>query len=627
MLTDRYKDLNWNDALLPPERIAPFPKADDRAAWEGLLPETRERWVALAERYLNYDWPAMKAEDYRAYWTTGELNTRTRATFERRSVLGMLAVAECIEGRGRFLDQVINGIFVHCEETTWVPPLHRLHADKTSKECMPDKTDHIVELVTCATADLLLWIRYTMGTRLDAVSIRICRRIADEVRERLLVPYMNKDDYWWMGFQPGERVNNWNPWCNSSALMGFLLLEDDPDRRSEAIRKIMRSLDVFIRTYPADGCCDEGPGYWAPSGGGLFVALELLQGATNGAIDVFGEPLIRDIGAYIYKAHIHDRYFVNFADGDAMPLIGGDVMYRYGKRIGDERMMNLGASLREGEPVVHSWFGMYARLQALFHERERDERHASAPYVRDAWLPVSQVMTARTAEGSKEGLFLAAKGGHNKESHNHNDVGSFTVFIDGCPLFVDLGTEEYKAQTFGPDRFELWYLQSRYHNLPTVRGVLQHEGGEYRARDAVYAADGAASALAIDIADAYPEESGIASWQRTFKLERAGVPHIEIVDRYVLQEATSDIYYSLMTPCEPIPAADGTYRFEYAPGRYAVLAFDRAHLRPIVEPIHTMESRLQRNWGERMYRLALHEREAAASGTRKLRIFRQEDMK
>ncbi|MEK0313233.1 heparinase II/III domain-containing protein [Cohnella sp. 56] len=630
MLADRYELSNVKAALLPPNRITPFPTAEDRPAWEALLPETRERWIALAEQYKDYVWPALKVEHYMAYWRSGELDTRSRSVFERRSVLGILALAECIEGKGRFLDQVINGIFVICEETTWVPPLHRLHAKENMQECMPDASDHIVELVTSATSDLLIWIRYTMRQWLDAVSPRICRRIAAEVRERLLVPYMKKDDYWWMGFLEGVRVNNWNPWCNSSALMGFLLLEEDPDVRAAAVHKIMRSLDAFIHTYSPDGCCDEGPGYWGPSGGGLYVALELLAAATGGAVDVFDEPLIGDIGNYIYKAHIHERYFVDFADGDVKPLIGGAVMYRYGKSTGDIRLQNLGASLPEGEPVIHIWFEMYAQLHALFQERERLEAGAKAPYVRDAWLPSAQVMTARQREGSEQGLFLAAKGGHNLESHNHNDVGSFMVFVDGRPLFVDVGTEEYTAQTFGPDRYELWYLQSQYHNLPTVRGVLQRNGAAYRAKDSAYeaeaaAAAGGASRLSLDIADAYPEAAGIRAWRRTFELARADRPQVEVTDRFELSGETADIFYSLMTPCEPVPAADGTIRFEYAPGAWAVLEFDEAHLEASVEVIANMESRLIRNWGERMNRIVLREKEPVAAGTRTIRIYRQAD--
>lgn len=30
-------------------------------------------------------------------------------------------------------------------------------------------------------------------------------------------------------------------------------------------------------------------------------------------------------------------------------------------------------------------------------------------------------------------LVLAIKGGHNDESHNHNDVGSFLIAVDGIP--------------------------------------------------------------------------------------------------------------------------------------------------------------------------------------------------
>ncbi|WP_165822440.1 heparinase II/III domain-containing protein [Paenibacillus montanisoli] len=624
MLHDRFEQLDLKAALLPRERILPFPKAEDRAAWEALLPETRNRWIALAETYIDYEWPALKVEHYRDYWRSGELHTRTRAIFERRSVLGILAIAECIEGQGRFMDQVINGIYVICEETTWVPPLHRLHAKENMLECMPDASDHIVELVTCATDDLLIWIRYTMQTWLDEASVRINRRIEKEVRDRLLDPYLKRDDYWWMGFNEGIRVNNWNPWCNSSALMGFLMIEEDSERRAEAVRKIMRSLDVFIGTYPSDGCCDEGPGYWGPSGGGLYVALELLATATNGVIDIFQEPLIQDIGNYIYKAHIHGRYFVNFADGDAMPLIGGDVMYRYGRSIGDPDLQRLGASLPEGEPVIHIWFEMYAQLQALFLERERLESGAKAPYVRDAWLPATQVMAARESEGSEEGLFLAAKGGHNLESHNHNDVGSFIVFVDGYPLFIDLGTEEYKAQTFGPDRYELWYLQSQYHNLPTVRGVLQQNGGQFRAKDAEYAKSLEVSRLSLDIADAYPDAAGIAEWRRSFMLCRGDEPYVEVTDQFRVKEATNAIFYSLVTPCEPIPAADGALRFEYAPDRWAVLTFDHAVLDAVVEPIDKMESRLKRNWGERMYRIVLHERMALEAGTRTISIRREQ---
>lgn len=62
----------------------------------------------------------------------------------------------------------------------------------------------------------------------------------------------------------------------------------------------------------------------------------MLYSATGGGIDLYEVPLIREIGRYIYRAHIHDDYFINFADASARLEASGDLVFRYGRRIGDE---------------------------------------------------------------------------------------------------------------------------------------------------------------------------------------------------------------------------------------------------------------------------------------------------
>lgn len=615
--------VSLKDVLLPPERFSPFPRADDRKGWEEVPAETRRAWIGLAESVADYGWPALRPQEYREYWTSGDTMRHTNNGFERRSVLGILAMAECMEGEGRFLDQIVNGIYAVCEETTWVPPLHRLHSKENPDECMPDAEDHRMELVTATTADLLAWIHYLLREPLERISPRIRRRIEKEVRARLFVPYMERNDDWWMGFREGTRVNNWNPWCNSCALMAFLLLEMDAADRAAGVGKAMLSLDAFIGTHPADGCCDEGPTYWAASGGGLLASLELLALASDGKIDVFGEPLIRDIGTYIVKAHIHGDYYAAFADGDARAGLGGSLMYRFGSRIGDEPLRRLGASRPpEPAPALHTWFSFYGHLGSVFSESERKALGSRAPYLRDAWFPATQVMAAREREGTELGLYLAAKGGHNLESHNHNDVGSFIVFADGFPLFIDLGTETYKAQTFGPDRFELWYLQSRYHNLPTIRGVMQKDGRAFQARDVRYRMEEGLAELSLDLAEAYPREAGIARWTRTVALSRSDgdAAFVEVSDDFELSESADDVYYSLMTPCEPVPAGPGTVRLEYAPGSSALMSFDSDCLILRVETIELADPRLRSNWGGRIYRIVLAEKEAVLVGQRTMAV-------
>ncbi|QJD83970.1 heparinase II/III domain-containing protein [Cohnella herbarum] len=621
MLYERY-GMRLKQLLLAPDLWVPIPRSADRERWEGIVPESREMWISLAERYTDYAWPAIKMEDYMAYWKVGEISKLNLALFERRSVLGILSIAEAIEGKGRFLDQVVNGIFAICEETTWVTPGHRNHWDVDKEERLPSATEHGVELFTAETSALLVWIRYLLQDRLDGISRRIGERIVAEVRNRLLTPYLEHDDYWWMGYREGVRVNNWNPWCNGAVLTGFLLLEDDPEVRRIGIAKAMSSLDAFIRTYPADGCCDEGPSYWSPSGGGLYECLELLHLASEGRIDIFDERIVRDIGAYLYKVHIHGPYFVSFADCDAKANPGGDVVIRYGRSTNDEAMEKMGLSLPSGgQPSTTIWFGIYGYLRNIFQEKKGTANRNDAPYVRDAWFPHTQVMTARERDGSEVGLYLAVKGGNNEESHNHNDVGSFIAFADGYPLFVDLGTEEYSAKTFGEQRYELWYLQSQYHNLPTVGGVLQRNGGAYRATNVIYGLTDDMAELSMEIAEAYPTEAGIDSWRRTARLIRGNDAAIEVVDAFAMRDSAANaVFHSLVTPCRPEMIGPGRIQFEYAEGRKAILIYDAEHLEARSEPIEHMESRLKRNWGDRMYRIVLEEKTEVARGERKLSI-------
>ena len=89
------------------------------------------------------------------------------------------------------------------------------------------------------------------------------------------------------------------------------------------------------------------------------------------------------------------------------------------------------------------------------------------PLPKDVWLPDLQVMVARDEEGSTKGFYVAAKGGHNDESHNHNDIGNYVVYYDGQPLLIDVGRGTYTRKTFSDRRYEIWYNCSDYHNTPS----------------------------------------------------------------------------------------------------------------------------------------------------------------
>ncbi len=389
-------------------------------------------------------------------------------------------------------------------------------------------------------------------------------------------------------------------------------MEENNERHISAVHKILRSLDNFLNYYPADGGCDEGPGYWGRAGGSLFDCLELLHSATGGALSIYTDPLVQNIGRYIYRVQIDEDYFINFADASARVNVAADLVFRYGQRIGDRQMMAFGAfaAARQGvgKSAVSGGGSIGRQLHALFNLSELLSAEAAEPLLRDVWLPEIQVMVAHSEGGSSEGLYLAAKGGHNAESHDHNDVGNFIVYVDGRPAIIDAGVGTYTAQTFSSRRYEIWTMQSGYHNLPTIGGVMQENGREFAARDVSYQADDSRAQFSLDIASAYPSEAGVREWRRTLRLERG--KQIELVDSYRLSDPASELTLTLMTPCEVALVEPGKLTLRTTPsqsGEQSSLAieYDSQKLSVTTEEIPLEDRRLERVWGSHLTRILL----------------------
>ena len=613
MLCEMIGDRSVKELFVSPSAFHPFPKYGERAVWEALDIETRQKWIDEAESDIDYNWPITPMYVYRVYGTEGNFYPHWLSYTAKRAALGIFTIAECMEGKGRFTQQIINGIYAVCECTTWTPPIDH----NNSNEGIPDENYLIVDLGSSETAVLLAWVYYLMKDALDEISPRICKRIHTEIRRRVIKPYTAIDTYWWMGYIE-NRINNWNPWCNANVLMCHLTMDFGEAEREKALKRMAYSLDVYHKTYSEDGGCDEGPMYWGAAGGGYNVCLELIREATNGAIDGFADEKVKRMGTYLYKVFIDGDYFVDYADGDAIVPLPSQV-FCYGKNIHDPLLTQLGASSKGMKINRQNWFNPYHYLTDAFTKAEREAMQSAAPYVRDAWLDTVQVLCAREQEGSAKGLYLSAKGGHNGESHNHNDVGNFIVYLDGQPLFIDFGTEEYKAQTFSAQRFELWYLQSQYHNCPTINGVMQRDDQAYHARDVQYDCGDAAAGLAMDIAPAYPAEAGVSRWHRHIGLDR-NRKTVFVADDFLLAQAGA-VSYNFVTQKEPIVTAEG---IEVAlNGVTGMLLYDANALDASIDKIELTDIRLQRNWGACAYRVVLTEKAAVQSAMRVFNVVKK----
>ncbi len=331
------------------------------------------------------------------------------------------------------------------------------------------------------------------------------------------------------------------------------------------------------------------------------------------------------MGRFIYRVQIAGRWFVNFADAPAMLTPSGPLIFRYGQRIGDAAMQSFAGWLAAETDLRNRGCAdsLSRALPALFKLEELLAATPVQPLPRDVWLPGTQVMVARSREGSADGLTLAAKGGHNAESHNHNDVGQFVVYADGKPVLIDVGVETYTRKTFSPDRYSIWTMQSQYHNLPTINGVMQQPGREFAAREIRCEADDKSAQLEVEIAPAYPPEAGLESWQRRLTLERGG--ELVIEDHFTLKEPTDNLFISLITPCAVeikagiINLQESGLAQERVSGK-AIVYFEADKLGASCEEITITDDGLGRVWGERLRRIVLRILASTSTDTLTLRL-------
>ena len=589
----------------------PFPTAAERAGWEQLPADARDALIAAGERQLHTPWEVLPATAALEFARTGNRSHYEDMRNRRRQKLQDLVLAECLEEKGRFTDEIVNGIWLTCEETFWGVPAH-LGAQKAGVG-LPDVAEPIVELFGAETAGLLGWTLYLLEPQLRKVSPLVPTRIRMETARRILTPCLERDDFSWMGFN-GRTPNNWDPWICSNFLTAALLVETDEQRRAAAFQKTVRLLDNFVNGYQDDGGCDEGPSYWGRAGASLFDCLELFRQASGGALDAFRQPLVHHIGLYICRAHIAGEWYTNFSDAPARVWVDGDLIYRFGRRVGDTAMMRHGAYaafLRGDNTLPGGSLGR--QLPALFNLAELRRAPRAQALLRDAWLPGIGVMAARLREGSVEGLYLAAEAGNNGKSHNHNDVGNFIVYSNGAPAIIDVGVETYTAKTFSSKRYEIWTMQSAYHNCPTIDGVMQAPGRQFGASDVNYRQDDHGAELRMDIAGAYPKSAKIESWKRLIRLDRSR-NQVEVTDEYSLNETPKEITLTLMTPCR-VDRQPGTLRLE----NRARVAHDPA-LSASVEEVKLDDPHLRAVWGERIYRILLHAENPPPRGKWSMRI-------
>jgi len=554
-----------------------FPPMTDRAAWEAVAPCDRDALIAYAEDFRAKPWPMLTAGMFASFIRTGSRRDCENPYFDRRRRLCSAVLHVCLTGTEELLPDVEDGLVLICEESVWAISAH---AGLSGEHPFPDAQGTIIDLFAAQTAMILSFACQLLEGTLHA---DIYDRVRREVERRILRPFMVKNDEWWMGYARKD-LNNWTPWILSNILMTANIWHWGG---AELIARACMMLDRWLLCVPEDGGCDEGAGYWNMAGGAFLDCLMALESLCG--VDLWDSEKVRRMMAYPELVYLDQGWFANFADCDARPYISGERLQYAGIKTGNPALVRMGAEmwgspLKELSDTPH----LSRVLMRIFAKPVQAE--AVAEDWRSVWLPDLQVRIS-----AKDGMIAAMKGGHNNESHNHNDVGSFLVMAHGDMQVVDAGNMIYTAKTFSARRYELWNCRAAYHNVPIIGGHEQQPGQQYAARDVQADVLG----MTLDLAPAYPGEAGVLQCRRSFRHDITLCVRDEIIC-----EKELPVTWVFMLRHEPMidqnaqccELSGSDFRIDWSGG---------APLTAAVEEIIITDSRMAKSYPGKLWRLTL----------------------
>ena len=487
-------------AMLRPEAGFAETRVTNRLAWGRIAQENVRdvRWILeRAEKDLARTLPTMDDADYFKSPEPGGSGGWLESEDELVGALLRMTFAECLEGKGRFVPHIGDALDVLSSARTWVVPYHDRAGRSFKGEIRKiELRGGIVAMVVAQTVDLLK----------DVLPPETVARAKKAVWDKELEVYLGMardgaiaeaNDCWWI-----RSEFNWNAACNYYMVSAALQLLDDPRQRAECIELAERSTPLYLKGFSPDGLCLEGPSYW-DYGFGSYLLLAIQVRRATGGRDPFVTPFAEKIMASGFEVRYNDLNAPSYGDAGGRELLDAPV-----------QVWTLGAVLwpRFSCPLIQKAAGLSAAglvLAAALRFPSDGwgcDLFAGKPYaypLRSWYDEGAQQLVCRPRPGATNALYAAIKGGHNGANHNHNDVGTYSVAVDGLELVCDPGCKEYDKDTFTPKRYEENTRNSYGHPVPFVDGTMQSTGAKFAARVVSTSFTDACDELKLDLKGAY----------------------------------------------------------------------------------------------------------------------------
>lgn len=360
------------------------------------------------KKYINNDWSPLTASMYTDTRSEGYRDEYRK----RRVALACLALAEFAERKGRFLKDIIDGIWCICEESTWRMP------DGGGK--LPDAYMPRFDTDAAKTASLLAVCTHIFRKELPN---ELKNRVYYEAERRVFKPFYDSCDI--------------NTEAAAHTFTACIFAESDEEKRRAMTDKILELSDVYLDEVQTGKVNENNERSMYNRIAYLFDIPELLYNVTDQKFSVFSDEKIRLAAEAIYKAHLGSD---GFSETASEP--DGARIYLFGKRMDYKKLRDFGASeyLKIDDKTLPDSINLFHKLYSYKHASEIIDYGDNFDAQECGYIESMDLFVKKTKDFS-----VAVKGGRNS-------AGNFMAYLENEPYVVDL---------------------EKSHNLPIVNGFTQ----------------------------------------------------------------------------------------------------------------------------------------------------------
>lgn len=454
------------------KRWSPIPPVSDREFYERIAASGYGKMMLEeAEAVLTLPLPAPTEELYRQSFATRDRARYETQILELNQHSRTLAIALLLKPERKFIEKFTALLDIYSQMKSWLLPAHDRYPHTTIPMANIDEIITTTDLVSLDIASGMSIAIGALESILPADSVaKFKAKAAKLVIEPITLIARNRRPYnYWMILP-----HNWNAVCYCNTILTFLASDVPESDRKMVVDFALARIKYFINGFNVDGYCQEGPGYFGYGFGHYTYLSWALYEASGHKLNLFDSDRVKQIAAFPEKMMLSETQLPLFCDCNPKIFIRRDLMEIRDYLVGKSDKVNFLPPRMEqtGRPQDLTLLQQLMLIGFSSSENLRDIKLNEF----DAF-PETGVFVWRGDEFS-----FCIKGGHNREFHNHNDVGNFVLVQNDKTLLIDAGQPRYNMDSFhSGKKGKPNKLRTSYgHQVPVCDGNLQLSGFESR---------------------------------------------------------------------------------------------------------------------------------------------------